>query len=86
MHVQPVTSADPRTPIPDQLPTGAQSSSPLSRRTAAGLPRHSKPATRSESAADHDATLVVAALEDIQLRRAAIEWLLEAGLLGQCLV
>jgi hypothetical protein len=41
---------------------------------------------RSESTADHDATLVLAALEDIESRRAAIEWLLEAGLLGQCLV
>jgi hypothetical protein len=41
---------------------------------------------RPESAADHDATLVVASLEEIESRRAAIEWLLEAGLLGQCLV
>jgi hypothetical protein len=40
---------------------------------------------RSESAADHDATLLVAALEDLESRRDAIEWLLEAGLLGQCL-
>jgi len=41
---------------------------------------------RSESAADHDTTLLVAALQDLESRRAAIEWLLEAGLLGQCLV
>jgi hypothetical protein len=40
---------------------------------------------RSEPAAEHDATVLVAALEDIESRRQTIEWLLEAGLLGQCL-
>jgi len=34
----------------------------------------------------HDATLVVAALEDIHTRQATLEWLLEADLLGRCLV
>jgi hypothetical protein len=39
-----------------------------------------------EATAGYDADLVVAALEDIELRRAAIEWLLEADLLCVCLV
>ncbi|MGB9331555.1 MAG: hypothetical protein WCB10_12370 [Steroidobacteraceae bacterium] len=39
-----------------------------------------------EATAGHDADLLVAALEDIELRRAAIEWLLEADLLCVCLV
>jgi hypothetical protein len=34
----------------------------------------------------HDPTLLVAALEEIEARRAAIEWLLNAGLLRRCLV
>jgi hypothetical protein len=42
--------------------------------------------SRSETTAGHDADLLVAALEDIESRRAAIEWLLEADLLCVCLV
>jgi hypothetical protein len=42
--------------------------------------------SRSETTAGYDADLLVAALEDIELRRAAIEWLLEADLLCVCLV
>ncbi len=34
----------------------------------------------------HDATVLVAALEEIEARRAAIAWLLEADLLRLCLV
>jgi hypothetical protein len=34
--------------------------------------------------AEHDATLLVAALEEVEARRRAIEWLLDANLL--CLV
>ena len=86
MHVHPLTISDPSAPIPGRLPADVLPSPPISRRTEAGLPRYSKLAVRPESAADHDATLVVAALEEIESRRAAIEWLLEAGLLGQCLV
>ena len=86
MQVHPLTTSDPRAPIPGRLPAGVPPSAPISRKSEAGSPRHSKPAMRSESAADHDATLVVAALEDIESRRAALESLLEAGLLGQCLV
>ena len=35
---------------------------------------------------EHDATLLVAALEHLEAQRAAIEWLLEADLLCLCLV
>ena len=44
------------------------------------------PAGNSEPPAAHDATLVVAALEDLQAQRVALEWLLEADLLCVCLV
>jgi hypothetical protein len=43
-------------------------------------------AARSDHAAEHDANLLVAALEDIETRRAAIEWLVDANLLCRCLV
>ena len=43
-------------------------------------------ATRSAHAVEHDANLLVAALEDIEARRAAIEWLVDANLLCRCLV
>ena len=41
---------------------------------------------RSDHAAEHDANLLVAALEVIASRQAAIEWLVEADLLRLCLV
>jgi hypothetical protein len=41
---------------------------------------------KTESIAEHDPTLLVAALEDIESKRLAIDWLLDAGLLGQFLV
>ena len=40
---------------------------------------------RTDSAPAHDSTLLVAALEEIEARRAAIEWLRDAGLLCLCL-
>jgi hypothetical protein len=43
-------------------------------------------AMSSGRTAEHDASLLVAALEDIEARRAAIEWLLNANLLCLCLV
>jgi hypothetical protein len=39
----------------------------------------------SEPWAAHDASLLVAALDEIEARRAAIQWLLEAELLCLCL-
>ena len=44
------------------------------------------PACTSEPPAAHDATLLVAALEDLEAQRVALEWLLEADLLCLCLV
>jgi hypothetical protein len=54
--------------------------------TEPGMASGAKLGSRSEATAGHDADLLVAALEDIELRRAAIEWLLEADLLCVCLV
>ena len=45
-----------------------------------------EPATKSDPRVDHDETLLVAALEVIESRRTALEWLLEADLLRLCLV
>jgi hypothetical protein len=70
--------------IPDSLPPCALPSLTISAGTASGVLRTAT-ARRSESAVDHDATLLPAALEDIDSRRAAIEWLLEADLLCRCL-
>lgn len=44
------------------------------------------PARSSEPAAEHDATVLVAALEHLEVQRAAIEWLADADLLRLCLV
>lgn len=51
-----------------------------------GVASGAKLRSKSEATAGHDADLLVAALEDIQSRRAAIEWLLEANLLCACLI
>jgi len=40
----------------------------------------------SDSYRDHDPTLLVTALEEIEARRAGLEWLLHADLLCQCLI
>jgi hypothetical protein len=44
------------------------------------------PARSSDRLAEHDATLLVTALEDLQAQRVAIEWLLDADLLCLCVV
>ena len=41
---------------------------------------------RADPASAHDSTLLLAALEEIEARRAAIEWLRDAELLCLCLV
>jgi len=43
-------------------------------------------ATRSDCTAENDETVLVTALEEIEARRAVIEWLLEANLLCLCMV
>lgn len=64
---------------------------PIQLNPAAESPRTSPcrpavtPPIKTVSIAEHDPTLLVAALEDIESKRLAIEWLLDAGLLWQCL-
>jgi hypothetical protein len=43
-------------------------------------------ARNSDPDSEHDAALLIAALEDLETKRAAIEWLLDAQLLHVCLV
>jgi hypothetical protein len=49
-------------------------------------PRGHAAPPESDPGVDHDATLLIAALEVIESRRAAVEWLVEADLLRLCLV
>jgi len=62
------------------------SSPKIPARTRTDITRGVELATESDPAIDHDATLLLAALEVVESRRAAIEWLLEADLLRLCLV
>jgi len=48
-------------------------------------PRHARPPIGTAFTTDHDATLLVAALEEIDTRRTTLEWLLEGDLLRRCL-
>lgn len=52
----------------------------------ADISRCESPARRPDAASEHDAALLIAALEDLEAKRAAIEWLLDAQLLHVCLV
>jgi hypothetical protein len=72
--------------IPDSLPPCALPSLAISARAENGVPGDANTAMRAECSADHDAALLVAALDDIASQRAAIAWLLEADLLCRCLV
>jgi len=62
---------------PILLNPAAESPRPSPSRPAVTLP------IEMQSIAEHDPTLLVAALEDIESKRLAIEWLLDAGLLWQ---
>jgi hypothetical protein len=80
MAIEPVAAASraasrpaPRNPADESLGPGAT-------RTDALL------AIKTESIAEHDPTLLLAALEDIESRRLAIESLLDADLLWRCLI
>jgi hypothetical protein len=80
MHVMPVVSGvSQNAPRPVQFNADAESPRPGSSRAAA------RPPSKTESIAEHDPTLLVAALEDLESKRLAIESLLAAGLLWQCL-
>ena len=50
------------------------------------ISRGELPVRNSDRASEHDATLLLAALEDLEAQRAAIEWLVDAQLLHVCLV
>jgi hypothetical protein len=52
---------------------------------ATDITRRALPAMSSDPSAEADTTLLVAALEEIEARRVAIEWLLDANLLCLCL-
>ena len=68
-------------------PAGRRLSSPKNgARKRPDVRRDGPLATKSDPGIDHDETLLVAALEVIESRQAAIEWLLEADLLRLCLV
>ena len=68
-------------------PAGGGPSAPRKgERTRPDGRRNGRLANKSDSRTDHDETLLVAALEVIESRQAAIEWLLEADLLRVCLV
>ena len=74
------TRRDPTTPyVLQRRPPVAQTRQPDNT-------RFHLPASHSEPPAAHDATLLVAALEDLEAQRVALEWLLEADLLCVCLV
>ena len=72
--------------VPGSPAQGVLRSSSTPETTEPGMASGAKLGSRSETTAGYDADLLVAALEDIELRRAAIEWLLEADLLCVCLV
>jgi hypothetical protein len=58
----------------------------LSAATETVVPRYQRSPIGTALTSEHDATLLVAALEEIDTRRTTLEWLLEADLLGRCLV
>jgi hypothetical protein len=74
------TSRDPTTPYVLQHPAS------LPETIEPDITRCESPAKSSNPSAAHDATLIVAALEDLEAQRVAIEWLLDADLLCVCLV
>jgi hypothetical protein len=54
--------------------------------TPTRVSRGAERTTKPEPSVEHDGALLVAALEAVEVRRAALEWLLEADLLCLCLV
>jgi hypothetical protein len=72
--------------VPGSPAQGVLRPSSMPQTTKPGMAFGAKLGGSPEATAGYDADLLVAALEDIELRRAAIEWLLEADLLCVCLV
>ena len=78
MHIVPISGEPQNAPRLVQFDADAESPRPSSGQAA---PR---PSIKTRSSAEHDPMLLVAALEDIESKRLAIESLLAAGLLWQC--
>jgi hypothetical protein len=72
--------------VPDSPAQGVLPPSSMPETTRPGMTSGAKLRSSSEATSAYDADLLVAALEDIESRRAAIEWLLDADLLCVCLV
>ena len=73
------TSPDSTAPWPPRQPPPPQA-------RVSDLTRGAAPVTSCDATGGYDPVLLVAALEEIGARRAAIEWLLDADLLCLCLV
>ena len=67
-------------------PRVPQQSSSVPLPIEAGITDYVVGTIRSDPAADEGMTLLLAALDEIEVRRAALEWLLDADLLCRCLV
>jgi hypothetical protein len=72
--------------VPDSPAQVVRPPSSMPETTEPGMSSGARLPGSSGATAGYDADLLVAALEDIESRRAAIEWLLEADLLCACLV
>jgi hypothetical protein len=59
---------------------------PTPETSATGVGQCALPATSPEPALEDNTPLLVLALEEIEARRSAIEWLVDANLLRLCLV
>ena len=71
--------------IQDPAARGGFQPPQLPRRTRSETNRSGELGSGSGPTLDHDPTLLLAALEEVQARRLAIEWLLEADLLRLCM-
>ncbi len=72
--------------VPESQAWSVRRAPALSTATETVARRHERSPIGTALTLEHDATLLVAALEEIDTRRTTLEWLLEADLLGRCLV
>jgi len=79
LHSPTSTPASVTAPVPSTLDVGSRVDYQLRQRPSAEV------TARGAVAADHDDTLVPAALAEIEAQRSQVELLLEAGVLGSCL-
>ena len=71
--------------IQDPAARGALPPPQMPRRTRTETNRSAELGSGSGPVVDHDPALLLAALEEVEVRRLAIEWLLEADLLRLCM-